>query len=64
MYHVSAQGVGKRMINVHYYYYYQENARKTGIQARFTYFMDVKAATRSRAPLDQCPVCGQRKVGL
>ena len=22
MYHVSAQGVGERMINVHYYYYY------------------------------------------
>ena len=23
MYHVSAQGVDERMINVHYYYYYQ-----------------------------------------
>ena len=24
MYHVSAQGVNERMINVHYYYYYVE----------------------------------------
>ena len=23
MYHVSAQGVDERMINVHYYYYYR-----------------------------------------
>ena len=23
MYHVSAQGIDERMINVHYYYYYQ-----------------------------------------
>ena len=26
MYHVSAQGVGERMVNVHYYYYYQHMA--------------------------------------
>ena len=25
MYHVSAQGVNERMINVHYYYYYNDN---------------------------------------
>ena len=25
MYHVSAQGVDERMINVHYYYYYSTN---------------------------------------
>ena len=24
MYHVSAQGVDERMINVHYYYYYRQ----------------------------------------
>ena len=24
MYHVSAQGVDERMINVHYYYYYDK----------------------------------------
>ena len=24
MYHVSAQGIDERMINVHYYYYYKE----------------------------------------
>ncbi len=25
MYHVSAQSIDERMINVHYYYYYREN---------------------------------------
>ena len=25
MYHVSAQGVDERMINVHYYYYYSKD---------------------------------------
>ena len=29
MYHVSAQGVDERMINVHYYYYYVETGQKT-----------------------------------
>ena len=28
MYHVSAQGVDERMINVHYYYYYHPNVPK------------------------------------
>ena len=32
MYHVSAQGVDERMINVHYYYYYKEDCyKKTGL---------------------------------
>ena len=31
MYHVSAQGVDERMINVHYYYYYTET--DTGVNA-------------------------------
>ena len=29
MYHVSAQGVGERMINVHYYYYCNTKRIKT-----------------------------------
>ena len=36
MYHVSAQGVDERMINVHYYYYYYEmqaSARTCGRRA-------------------------------
>ena len=30
MYHVSAQGVDERMINVHYYYYYDTEILKSG----------------------------------
>ena len=29
MYHVSAQGIDERMINVHYYYYYRERVKIT-----------------------------------
>ena len=38
MYHVSAQGVDERMINVHYYYYYN---------ARFCMFEDNSEEWRS-----------------
>ena len=34
MYHVSAQGVDERMINVHYYYLKQKQKQKTGDQSR------------------------------
>ena len=47
MYHVSAQGVDERMINVQYYYYYQVTNLVSYAQSTFT----VKAAadeTKSR----------------
>ena len=41
MYHVSAQGVDERMINVHYYYYYSnwlpdQNHQKKGSENKQT----------------------------
>ena len=33
MYHVSAQGIDERMINVHYYYYYYTPSMFTEIMA-------------------------------
>ena len=34
MYHVSAQGVGEHMINVHYYYLKNEKSRKNNESPR------------------------------
>ena len=34
MYHVSAQGVDDRMINVHYYYYYINHVLDRGIRQK------------------------------
>ena len=36
MYHVSAQGVDERMINVHYYYYYQSLVAKEEVRVHGT----------------------------
>ena len=36
MYYVSTQGVDEHMINVHYYYYYNQHERKEGVTRLFS----------------------------
>ena len=56
MYHVSAQGIDERMINVHYYYY--------AVEERRLWQLDIKRQARKEAKTNPaaavaCPVCGR-----
>ena len=41
MYHVSAQGVDERMINVHYYYYYYKMLNNSNAHQLFIFLNNV-----------------------
>ena len=61
MYHVSAQGVEERVINVHYYYDYvkiQKNAlNNLGVSLRIKIFNNNAGAKYNRISCEKCDHC-------
>ena len=69
MYHVSAQGIDERMINVHYYHYYDVVIADTGDQALDIFLHGPesthkngigKTFTHTSIPIHQCTLLKQR----
>ena len=52
MYHVSAQGVDERMINVHYYYYYKETRKDANFRPTLWGLNDQPLITPRRTKKD------------
>ena len=59
MYHVSAQGVDERMINVHYYYYYYCVRGWVGVCARAKRSVSIRTQTNKQGACNKPLVCIQ-----